>query len=557
MSAKTKNIIRIAALFLLLMLPILYALATAIDLEYSWLKKAVYLAVVWVFLLIPALFLKARTYFIVEGIFNFFFFPIDIASLYIYHQPTSTAFLGSIIRTDIHEASELLLSIWPICIVVVALWILYFVLAIQVDNNYLLGERARKTLYISIASLAVVGFFFMLGFQKYMFPTKSTKLMAIDAVDAIRYKFYKIYPYNLYVELRDIVRSNAQQRRLQKEVSSFRFGITPKQPLPDALYMVVIGETARYDHFGINGYTRNTTPCLSQHAHLISFDSVYSQANLTFYSIPTIITRATVQAPEVAYKEKSLPEAFQEAGYRTGFISKQTLYPLTGRIMTTCDDPFLFPVSIDADGSYDIEIVDKMREYKTDTSRFVLIHSLGSHFRYEQRYPEEFKRFQPTLGKTFNYAMVAKENKDKLVNSYDNSILYTDYFLSELIDYADSLDIPAVMLFISDHGESFWDNDNNLSLHGAYVISEYEYHVPLFIWYSDEYAALYPDKVAAMQQNKTTPVSSDVVFYSMLDLAGIEDIVDSTRSVASPYLLPMDTIWVQLGTGSIEQMSLR
>ena len=278
---------------------------------------------------------------------------------------------------------------------------------------------------------------------------------------------------------------------------------------------------------------------------------------MTYYSVPTLITRATAKTPELAYKEKSLPEAFQEAGYRTGFISKQTLSPLTGRIMSTCDEPFLFPVSIDADGSYDIEIVDKMREYKTDTSRFVLIHSLGSHFRYEQRYPEDFKRYQPTLGKTFNYAMVAKENKDKLVNAYDNSILYTDYFLSQLIDYTDSLDIPAVMLYISDHGESFWDDEKNLSLHGAYIISEYEYHVPMLIWYSDEYAALYPDKIEAMRQNKTTPVSSDVVFYSMLDLAGIEGVVDYTRSVASPYLLPMDTVWVQKGTGSIEQMPLR
>ena len=557
MSSKTKNIIRIAVLFLLLLLPIFYALFTAIDLEYSWLKKAAYLAVVLVFLLIPALFLKARTYFIVEGIFNFFFFPIDIASLYLYRQPTSAAFLENIIRTDLHEASELLLSVWPVCVTVVALWILYFTLTARLDNNYLLGERARKTLYISIASLAIVGFFFMLGFQKYMVPTKSTKLMLIDAADALRYKFYKIYPYNLYMDMIKITETNAQQRRLQKELSSFRFGITPKDSLPDALYMVVIGETARYDHLGINGYTRNTTPCLSQRTHLISFDSIYSQANLTYSSVPLLLTRATAQTRELAYKEKSLPEAFQEAGFRTAFISKQTLSSFTGRIMTACDDPFLFPVNIDVDGNYDIEIVDKLREYETDTSRFVLIHSLGSHFRYEQRYPEEFKRFQPTLGKTFNYAMVAKENKDKLVNAYDNSILYTDYFLSELIDYADSLDIPAVMLFISDHGESFWDNDNNLSLHGAYVISEYEYHVPLFIWYSDEYAALYPDKVAAMQQNKTTPVSSDVVFYSMLDLAGIEDIVDSTRSVASPYLLPMDTIWVQLGTGGIEQMPLR
>ena len=91
-----------------------------------------------------------------------------------------------------------------------------------------------------------------------------------------------------------------------------------------------------------------------------------------------------------------------------------------------------------------------------------------------------------------------------MINAYDNAILYTDYFLNELISYVDSLDRPAVMLYMSDHGESFWDDERKLSMHGSYQISEYEYHVPLIIWYSEEYKAKYPHKVSAMQQNKTT-----------------------------------------------------
>ena len=323
------------------------------------------------------------------------------------------------------------------------------------------------------------------------------------------------------------------------------------------MYVLVIGETSRYDHWGINNYTRDTSPRLMQCNNLINYDSVFSLANLTSTSVPLILTRATAHNPELAYKEKSLSEAFQEAHFQTGWITKQTPIPLAIRIMETCDFTYSYAKEIDVDGNYDIDIVDNVRDFASDTMQFFVLHSLGCHFRYEQRYPQEFANFQPTFGKTFSYTMISEENKDKLINAYDNAILYTDYFLSELIHYMDSLDRPAVMLYISDHGESFWDDERKLSLHGSYQISEYEYHVPMFVWYSDEYKALYPDKVQAMHQNKTTPISSDVVFYSMLDIAGIEDIVDSTRSICSPSLVPMDTIWVFTGSGSVEAMPIR
>lgn len=121
----------------------------------------------------------------------------------------------------------------------------------------------------------------------------------------------------------------------------------------------------------------------------------------------------------------------------------------------------------------------------------------------------------------------------------------------------DSLNCPTVMMYMSDHGESLWDDENNLFLHGSYQISEYEYHVPMIVWYSDEYEAQYPQKVATMWLNKTKPISSDVIFYSLLDIVGIEDIVDSTRSICSPSLVAMDTIWVHTGSGAVEQMILR
>ena len=556
MRSRAKQILCIATLFLLLLLPILYAFFTAIDLEYSWLKRLAFFVVVIVLLLVPASFIKTRTYFLVEGFFNFFFFPIEIASLYLNMQSTSTAFLQNIINTNIHEALELIISVWPVCIGIVFLWIVYFFLATRLSNEYLFSHKVRIGILCSLIIALIAGWTTMIGLQKSVYRDKPTPIAIKDATDAMWIKLYKIYPYNLYIEAIDILQARKQQNELQKEVESFSFGIHSQIDNTSALYVLVIGEAARYDHFGINGYERNTTPLLSQTANIVSYRSAFSQANLTFYSVPLIITRATAEHPEIAYKEKSLLEAFQEAGYKSGFLTTQTPSNLTIRTMNACNYAFYTAKNIDIDGNYDIELLNRLKDYRQDSVQFFTLHTLGCHLRYEQRYPKEMATFQPVLGNSFSYSMISEENKDKLINAYDNAILYTDYFLNTLIRYMDSLDCPAIMLYISDHGESFWDDNRKLSLHGSYQISEYEYHVPLIVWYSDEYAETYPNKVVTLQQNKNTPVSSDVIFYSMLDLAGINDIVDSTRSICSPCLEPQDTICMATGSGNVEQWIL-
>jgi glucan phosphoethanolaminetransferase (alkaline phosphatase superfamily) len=556
MPDKSKDILRCTLLFLLLLLPVFYALVAAADLEYSWTKKAAYLAVVMVLLLLPALFLKARTYFIVQGIFNFLFFPVEMASLYLNRQPASAPFLEIIAHTDAAEAGELLLSLWPVCIAVIALWVLYFTVAARVKDRELFGPIAGKILIGCAGGAIIAGLLAMTLFLKQIHEERTFGEAIVEATGLVKMKLYKIYPYNLYIHATSLLQKKHRVRRLQENVSVFRFGIHRAEPSSE-LYILVIGEASRYDHWGINGYGRNTTPRLSACANLISYDSVYTQANLTEYAVSLLLTRATAERMETAYAEKSLPEAFQEAGAWSGYISKQLSFDLTERIRSNCDYSRFYSKNFDLDGNYDIQMIEDLRSTLADTMQFYLLHSLGSHFRYEHRYPDAFECFKPVLGKAAGYSVLTESNKELLVNAYDNSILYTDWFLSSLIETVDSLDRVAAILYVSDHGESFWDDEHRLSLHGSYQVSEAEYHVPFVIWYSDEYAALYPERTAAMHKNKTTPVSSDVVFYSMLGMAGIEGLSDSTRCVCSPALAPIDSVRVCTGSGAVETMVLR
>ena len=107
-------------------------------------------------------------------------------------------------------------------------------------------------------------------------------------------------------------------------------------------------------------------------------------------------------------------------------------------------------------------------------------------------------------------------------------------------------------MYISDHGESFWDDEHKLSLHGSYELCDAEYHVPCFVWYSDEYEQAYPEKVAIMKQNKDVTQNSSIVFSTLLDMADITEAVDSTKSLCSPYISNIDSFPVLNGAGEVK-----
>lgn len=557
MTRKIQNIICIALLFILLLIPTICALFLAADMESSWVMKIGYTGMVLVGLLLPALLLKARTYFILEGILNFLFMPIDIASLYLNKQSASKLFLNSILSTNLSEAAEVLQSIWPICVGVVILWGLYIYLCIKIPNEPLLSKRLRIVGLVG-AVVMTLGTYMSLSILIGKINPGMTKVEVMSqTLDKFGMKFLKIYPYNLYINAVKLYQDKRDWNKAQEVLDTFSFGIRERDSIDNTLYVLYIGEAARYDHMGINGYARNTTPYLSEKENVISFSSIYSQANLTNYSIPFILTRATADNMELMNKEKSLLEAFKEAGYTTAFITKNSYTPFTMRIMNSCDYSYVFSRGLDAVDSYDIDLVNQMKQIVSDDGQVVVLHSLGSHFKYSLRYPVEANFYTPALGQNDGYAMITEEHKDLLINAYDNSIRYTDYVLGELIEWVDSLQKKAVVMYISDHGESFWDDERKLSLHGSYELSAAEYHVPFFIWYSNEYEASFPEKVVSLHENKDASHNSSVIFSTMLDIADITEVVDKEKSLCSPLIHSLDSFPVLNGAGEIKTYTIR
>jgi lipid A ethanolaminephosphotransferase len=148
--------------------------------------------------------------------------------------------------------------------------------------------------------------------------------------------------------------------------------------------------------------------------------------------------------------------------------------------------------------------------------RFVVLHQAGSHGpRYFTRYPPEFEVFKPVC-RTVD---LSRCSRDALVNAYDNSVLYTDYFLGQVISVLESLGTPAVMLYVSDHGESL--GENGVYLHGMpYMIApDVQTRVPFIVWMSDNFARARGLTPAGI--DRLRGYSQGFIFHSVLGALGL------------------------------------
>ena len=236
-------------------------------------------------------------------------------------------------------------------------------------------------------------------------------------------------------------------------------GETPASPV----VVLVLGETSRYDHWQVNGYARETSPRLMQR-EVVSFDSCFSVANLTTVSVPFILSRATPTHQELYLQEKSVVDAFHEAGYETSWIADQSFNNhFLLRIAESCDHTHYF-MPRNNELLLDTVLLAPVKErthskppYEgwSEKPQMMVVHSLGCHFKYSQRYPDEFQHFVPDmkgmrigalipdfdsisegirLNNRRNSPALVKNVQNVLVNSYDNAIRYTDYFLDSLIE---------------------------------------------------------------------------------------------------------------------------
>ena len=320
------------------------------------------------------------------------------------------------------------------------------------------------------------------------------------------------YPYN-------VVHSSAeyakQQQQLRAERETMPYAV---EALPDSIDIVfVLGEAMRADHLQLNGYPRATTPRLAARTNIVSTPYIYSPHAYTSTSVPFILSPADSIHPDRSATHHSFIRTFHECGFRSAWLSNQD----QGRTYVSFiheADTLIFPNANKSvfvfDPWYDGQLLPPLDSLMANASprNIYILHTIGSHWYYNLHVPEPYQLFQPVTANR----VITNNTPQQIINSYDNTAVYMDAVIDSLIQRLEHR--CALLIYLSDHGEALGEDGHYLHAGDSEPL-----HQPAcFIWYSDKYAATYPDKIKALVANKDKRYRTDFLYYSILSAAGIE-----------------------------------
>lgn len=272
-----------------------------------------------------------------------------------------------------------------------------------------------------------------------------------------------------------------------------QIGLDAYQPVPAAsngkptLFVFVLGETARSQNYQLNGYPRETNPYTRQ-SDVISFQHVSSCGTATAVSVPCMFSRLNKSDynERVALHQDNVLDILNRAGVdvlwreNDGADKHVPARLREENLSRSSSDPLCNGTSC-----LDIKLLEDFQEKVASMkgNRIIVLHLMGSHGpTYYQRYPKEFAAFQPDCPR----ADIENCTQAQLINTYDNTIRYTDYVVGQTIDQLKSLEdrYNTALIYMSDHGESL--GEDGVYLHGLpYSIApKYQTHVPLLLWMS-------------------------------------------------------------------------
>lgn len=294
------------------------------------------------------------------------------------------------------------------------------------------------------------------------------------------------------------VDESSDNKSLRNPAKEFTYE-APKD-IDDTYVVFIIGETTRWDHMGILGYDRDTTPKLAQEKNLVAYRG-YSCDTATKLSLRCMFVRegGADDNPQRTLKEQNVFSVLHQLGFSADLYAMQSEMWFYSNTMAKNiayreqigAEPRNRGKSVD-----DMLLIDEMKgslNNNQDGRHMIILHTKGSHYNYTQRYPRSFAKWTPEcLG-------VDKDcTKEQLINSYDNSVMYVDHFIESVIDQV--RDKKAIVFYAADHGESINDFEH---LHGTprKMAPPEQFRVPMMVWMSDKYLEN-PDKAKMFQQLK-------------------------------------------------------
>lgn len=332
---------------------------------------------------------------------------------------------------------------------------------------------------------------------------------------ATMYNMEKLYPYALVkttVQTLQSYREYGQAKELRKERLASLHHID-REPAHGGVYVVVIGESETRDHMQVYGYARETTPWLTSFAGdqgTIIFSHAYSNHTHTVPALTYALSEKNQYNHIDLAEAYSILETAKAAGYTTYWLSNQQKYgtwdtPIA-EIASTADYEVWLNGNVGEQittGVYDEKLAEAIPPIQPGENVLMMIHLMGCHGSYQERYPLSFQAFTGGIS---------------WIDEYDNSVLYNDFVLQQIYNTVKNLPDFQAFIYISDHGEDVEHNAGHESTKFSWPMA----HIPFIVYVSDSFAHTNPATVQAMKCHQDAYWTNDLLYDVLLDLLGIQ-----------------------------------
>lgn len=292
-----------------------------------------------------------------------------------------------------------------------------------------------------------------------------------------------------------------------------------KSNIEDINIVFILGESVRADHIQLNGYSRETNPKLSKRKNIISYPHLYTPLTHTVASVKQLLTNQSISDSIKSYQIYSVFSILNTAKKQTNWIGNSTIVKSYAPIIMSNNEIILID-KFRSIMSFNKALDEKMLEpfdsiLNLRKNQFTTLHMTGSHWWYENRYSEKFQKFTPVIDSKH----IPSLDKEQIVNSYDNTLVYLDFFINEVINLTEKRNSNSLVIYVSDHGELL--GENGKWLHAQE--DEASKNPAMIVWYSDEFKTTYPSIIEALKNNQFKSFSTDFLYHSILDLYQVEN----------------------------------
>lgn len=429
----------------------------------------------------------------------------------------------ALFQTDISELIEYVISqkIVLSAFLVVGLLVVY--LSFKFSND-LPRQKINYRYLISFSLVSVVLFSYGCVSSKNLYLT-----YLYNAKDTL--VEYENFAQMTEIRKNNLLRLSGQGKELSKR-------------LRKGNYYLIIGESQNKDHMSVYGYNRETTPWLNtkrDDRRFVFFENAYASYPHTVQALTFALTKKNQYNKIALEKSPSILELFNLAGGDTYWLSNQSKYGAYATPISAISDVAKYQVWLHQTDSYhhkyDEELVKKLKKIKLspDKSNLVVIHLIGNHGTYRDRYPEAFVRF----------------GKQSHIDEYDNSVFYTDHVMEELFDIINKDQHFNCLIYMSDHGESVEEGIG----HDASRFNFKMVRIPFIVAFSDKFSKQYHGIVSAVNRNNTKVFSNDLLFDLFVGLAGLNEIEGGNLDLSGEFKLKAENVKTLYGAISVTKDS--